>query len=171
MARRDYGITRQLPHISVATANSSPPTRATTPAKTCRRSCILSTTIFAHKQYLDNLHAVGSGYRQAFYYFNRSHNATFNNVYRVGKSGEFGINAAYLNDRDTRQSHSATTNYLPDGGVNTVDEMMNGTARMQKAYGDLTYMNNGDESYLKEQLKFDWSTTDADSRIVAGATT
>ncbi len=108
------------------------------------------------------------GIDKRFYYFNRSHNATFNNVYRVGKSGEFGINAAYLNDRDTRQSHSATTNYLPDGGVNTVDEMMDGTARMQKAYGDLTYMNNGDESYLKEQLKFDWSTTDADSRIVAG---
>ena len=108
------------------------------------------------------------GIDKRFYYFNRSHNATFNNVYRVGKSGEFSINAAYLNDRDTRQSHSATTNYLPDGGVNTVDEIMNGTARMQKAYGDLTYMNNGDESYLKEQLKFDWSTIDADSRIVAG---
>ena len=108
------------------------------------------------------------GIDKRFYYFNRSHNATFNNVYRVGKSGEFGINAAYLNDRDMRQSHSATTNYLPDGGVNTVDEMMDGTARMQKAYGDLTYMNNGDENYLKEQLKFDWSTTDADSRIVAG---
>ncbi len=108
------------------------------------------------------------GIDKRFYYFNRSHNATFNNVYRVGKSGEFSINAAYLNDRDTRQSHSATTNYLPDGGVNTVDEMMDGTARMQKAYGDLTYMNNGDESYLKEQLKFDWSTIDADSRIVAG---
>ncbi len=108
------------------------------------------------------------GIDKRFYYFNRSHSATFNNVYRVGKSGEFGINAAYLNDRDTRQSHSATTNYLPDCGVNTVDEVMNGTARMQKAYGDLTYMNNGDESYLKEQLKFDWSTIDADSRIVAG---
>lgn len=108
------------------------------------------------------------GIDKRFYYFNRSHNATFNNVYRVGKSGEFSINAAYLNDRDMRQSHSATTNYLPDGGVNTVDEMMDGTARMQKAYGDLTYMNNGDENYLKEQLKFDWSTTDADSRIVAG---
>ena len=108
------------------------------------------------------------GIDKRFYYFNRSHNATFNNVYRVGKSGEFGINAAYLNDRDTRQSHSETTNYLPDGGMNTVDEMMNGIARMQKAYGDLAFMNNGDENYLKEQLKFDWSTTDADSRIVAG---
>ena len=67
------------------------------------------------------------------YYFNRSHNATFNNVYRVGESGEFGINAAYLNDRDTRQSYSSTTNYLPDGGMNTVDETMYGIARMQKS--------------------------------------
>ncbi len=108
------------------------------------------------------------GIDKRFYYFNRSHNATFNNVYRIGKSGEFGINAAYLNDRDTRQSHSATTNYLPDGGQNHVDELMTGTARMQKAYGDLTYLNNGDENYLKEQLKFEWSATDADSRIFAG---
>ena len=107
------------------------------------------------------------GIDKRFYYFNRSHNATFNNVYRVGKSGEFGINAAYLNDCDTRQSYSSTTNYLPDGGMNTVDETMYGIARMQKAYGDFTYMNNGNENYLKEQLKFDWSTTDAESRILA----
>lgn len=109
------------------------------------------------------------GIDKRFYYFNRSHNATFNNVYRVGKLGELGINAAYLGDRDTRSSSSSTTNFLPDGGKNIVDESMEGTARMQKAYGDLTYMNNGDENYLKEQLKFDWSTTDADSRILAGS--
>lgn len=108
------------------------------------------------------------GIDKRFYYYNRSHNATFNNVYRVGKSGEFGINAAYLNDRDTRRSSSSTTNFLPDGSQNIVDEVMQGTARMQKAYGDITYMNNGDENYLKEQLKFDWSTTDADSHILAG---
>lgn len=108
------------------------------------------------------------GIDKRFYYFNRSHNATFNNVYRVGRSGEFGINAAYLNDRDMRSSSSSTTNFLPDGGQNIVDEVMQGTARMQKAYGDLTYLNNGDENYLKEQLKFDWSATDSDSRILAG---
>lgn len=108
------------------------------------------------------------GIDKRFYYFNRSHNATFNNVYRVGKSGEFGINAAYLNDRDTRSSSASTTNFLPDGGQNIVDEIMQSTARMQKAYGDITYLNNGDENYLKEQLKFDWSKTVADSRILAG---
>ena len=108
------------------------------------------------------------GIDKRFYYYNRSHNASFNNVYRVGKLGEFGINAAYLNDRDSRRSSSSTTNFLPDGNRNIVDEVMQGTARMQKAYGDITYMNNGDENYLKEQLKFDWSTTDADSHILAG---
>lgn len=108
------------------------------------------------------------GIDKRFYYFNRSHNATFNNVYHVGRSGEFGINAAYLNGRDTRSSSSSTINFLPDGGQNIVDEVMQGSAQMQKAYGDLTYLNNGDENYLKEQLKFDWSDTDADSRILAG---
>lgn len=108
------------------------------------------------------------GIDKRFYYFNHSHNATFNNVYRMGKNGEFGINAAYFNDRDTRKSYSSTTNYLPDGGQNTVNELIDGTSRMQKAYGDLSYIDNSDEKYLKEQLKFDWSTNNADSRIIAG---
>lgn len=107
------------------------------------------------------------GIDKRFYYFNRSHNATFNNVYRVSKTGEFGINAAYFNDRDKRESFSSTTNYLPNGGCNIVDEQMDGISRMQKAYGDLTYIENSDVSYFKEQLKFDWSTTNADSRISA----
>lgn len=108
------------------------------------------------------------GIDKRFYYFNRSHSTTFNNVYRVGKSGELGINAAYLNDRDSRESYSSTANTLPNGSKNIVDELMNGSSRTNKAYGDLTYLLNGDETYLKEQLKFDWSATDADSRILAG---
>ena len=109
------------------------------------------------------------GIDKRFYYYNRSHSATFNNVYRVGDSGEFGINAAYLNDRDSRRSYSSTANRLPDGSQNIVDELMNGLSKTNKAYGDLTYLNNGDTQYLKEQLKFDWFSTDADSRIMAGA--
>lgn len=108
------------------------------------------------------------GIDKRFYYLNRSNSVTFNNVYRIGKSGEFGINAAYLNDRDTRQSYSCTANTLPDGSQNIVDERMTGIARTNKAYGDFTYLLNSDCTYLKEQLKFDWSATDADSRIFAG---
>ncbi len=109
------------------------------------------------------------GIDKRFYYYNRSHSATFNNVYRVGDSGEFGINAAYLNDRDSRRSYSSTANTLPDGSQNIIDELMSGLSKTNKAYGDLTYLNNGDTRYLKEQLKFDWFSTDADSRIMAGA--
>ena len=109
------------------------------------------------------------GIDKRFYYYNRSHSATFNNVYRVGDSGEFGINAAYLNDRDSRRSYSSTANRLPDGSQNIVDELMDGLSKTNKAYGDLTFLNNGDTRYLKEQLKFDWFSTDADSRIMAGA--
>ncbi len=109
------------------------------------------------------------GIDKRFYYYNRSHSATFNNVYRVGDSGEFGINAAYLNDRDSRRSYSSTANTLPDGSQNIIDELMDGLSKTNKAYGDLTYLNNGDTQYLKEQLKFDWFSTDADSRIMAGA--
>ncbi len=109
------------------------------------------------------------GIDKRFYYYNRSHSATFNNVYRVGDSGEFGINAAYLNDRDSRRSYSSTANTLPDGSQNIIDELMDGLSKTNKAYGDLTYLNNGDTRYLKEQLKFDWFSTDADSRIMTGA--
>ncbi|MDE5878331.1 MAG: Plug domain-containing protein [Muribaculaceae bacterium] len=105
------------------------------------------------------------GIDKRFYFFNRSHNITFNNVYRVGSNGELGINTAYLNDCDSRQSYSSTSNPLPDGSYNIVDEYMAGTSRMQKAYGDLTFMNNNDSTYLKEQLKFDWTTTHTDSDI------
>ena len=108
------------------------------------------------------------GIDKRYYYFNRSHSATFNNVYRVGKSGEFGINAAYLNDRDSRECYSSTSNTLPGGSQNIVDELVGGKVRMQKAYGDLTYMDNGEQNYLKGQLKFDWGRNDADSRILAG---
>ncbi len=108
------------------------------------------------------------GIDKRFYYYNRSHSATFNNVYRVGDSGEFGINAAYLNDRDSRRSYSSTANTLPDGSQNIIDELMSGLSKTNKAYGDLTYLNNGDTRYLKEQLKLDWFSTDGDSRIMAG---
>ncbi len=108
------------------------------------------------------------GIDKRFYYFNRSHSATYNNIYRIGQTGEFGVNAAYLNDRDARRSYSSTTNTLPSGAVNVVDEYMNGLSKSSKAYGDLTYLVNGDTRYLKEQLKIDWFSTDANSRIIAG---
>lgn len=108
------------------------------------------------------------GIDKRFYYFNLSNNATFNNAYRIGKSGELGINAAYLHNRDERSSWSSTSNTLPDGLRNVVEEIMAGMARQQKAYGDITYMNNSELNYLKEQMKLDWNRTHTDSRIMVG---
>lgn len=107
------------------------------------------------------------GIDKRFYYFNNSHSATFNNLYKIGTDGELGVNAAYFDDRDRRQSMSATSNFLPDGGCNTVDESMAATSRTRKAYGDFSYISNGDNDYIKEQLKFDWGAYNADSRITA----
>ena len=60
------------------------------------------------------------GINKRYYYFNQSHSATYNQVFRVGKNGELGINAAYLNDRDERSNQSVTTTLLPDGSKNVV---------------------------------------------------
>lgn len=109
------------------------------------------------------------GIEKRFYYFNRSHSVTFNNIYRIGHSGEWGINAAYLHDNDKRSSWSSMSNTLPDGNQNLVEEKMLGRAKMQKAYGDLSYQNNSEQSYLKEQLKFDWNRTNYNSLTTAGS--
>lgn len=108
------------------------------------------------------------GIDKRFYYFNHSHNTTFNNVYRVGKSGELGVNVAYLHDKDERRSLSSTSNILPDGSQNVVEEAMMGVAKEQKAYGDISYLSNSEHRYLKEQLKFDWGKIKANSKILAG---
>ena len=63
---------------------------------------------------------------------------------------------------------SNISNILPDGSKNVVEEVMTGTAKQEKAYGDISYLDNRDQHYMKEQVKFDWDRTHANSRIVAG---
>ncbi len=108
------------------------------------------------------------GINKRYYYFNQSHSATYNQVFRVGKNGELGINAAYLNDRDERSNQSVTTTLLPDGSKNVVDERFNGILQRNITNGNITYMQNTDRHYIKEQLKFDWLSTDGHSNIYAG---
>lgn len=108
------------------------------------------------------------GIDKRFYYFNHSNSVTLNNAYRIGKTGELGINAAYLHDKDERSNWSRVSNTLPDGSQNVVEETMSGVARQQKAYGDIAYMDNQDTRYIKEQIKFDWDRTNANSQILAG---
>ena len=108
------------------------------------------------------------GINKRYYYFNQSHSTTYNQVFRVGRNGELGINVAYLNDMDERSNQSITTTLLPDGTKNVVDERFNGTLQRNIANGNITYMQNTEKNYIKEQLKFDWLSTDGHSNIFAG---
>lgn len=102
------------------------------------------------------------------YYFNRSHSATYNQMFRVGKRGELGLNISFLNDRDKRINRSTTATLLPDGTKNIVDEQFSGVLNRNLGDGNATYTRNTEKSYIKEQLKFDWSLTEGLSNIKAG---
>lgn len=108
------------------------------------------------------------GINKKYYYFNQSHSATYNHVFKVGNNGELGINASFLHDRDERSNQSVATTLLPDGSKNIIDERFNGSIRRNMANGGLTYFQNTEKSYIKEQVKFDWLATDGESQIVAG---
>lgn len=108
------------------------------------------------------------GISKRYYYFNRSHSATYNHISRVGKNGELGINAAYLNEVDERNNRSEITILLPDGSKNVIDERFNGILKRNIANGNITYMQNTENSYIKEQLKFDRISTNGESNVFAG---
>lgn len=103
-----------------------------------------------------------------YYYFNQSHSATYNHVFRMGKNGELGVNCVYLNDLDERSNQSIATALLSDGSNNVVDEHFNGILQRNIANGNVTYMQNTKMKYIKEQLKFDWLSADGSSNIFAG---
>ncbi len=107
------------------------------------------------------------GINKKYYYFNQSHSATYNQVFRVGKSGEFGVNALFLTDKDSRSNQSITTTLLPSGLRNVVDESFNGTLYRNLANGNITYKKNDARSYIKEQLTFDWFSTEGESNILS----
>lgn len=108
------------------------------------------------------------GIDKKYYYFNHSHSLTYNQMFRIGKDGELGINALYLNDKDERSNQSLTTNLLPDGTKNIVDERFNGIMHRDVANGNLNYMKNSKLTYINEQLKFDYLSTDGESKIFTG---
>ncbi len=122
----------------------------------------------------DNLHTspitdismpVIQGVSKRYYYYNKTHSATYNQVMRAGGNGELGINALYITDRDTRGSRSASNTLLPDGTRNYQNEIFTGERHKNTFNGNLTYMLNNDSTYVKEQVKADWISTNANSGL------
>ncbi|MBR6249856.1 MAG: TonB-dependent receptor [Bacteroidales bacterium] len=105
------------------------------------------------------------GIGKQYYYFNKTYAATLNQVFRVGQNGELGANAVYLSDRDRRLSQSTSNTLLPDATRNIVDETFSGTKWTDVISGDLTYLLNNDSTYIKEQVKYDWSSSKASSSL------
>ena len=110
------------------------------------------------------------GIDKRYYYDNRTHAATYNNVYRTKGEGELGINAAYLTDRDRRANESHTTALLPDGSKNLVEELFEGRVQREQWWGTLAYLQNNEHLYLKEQLRLEYATSQGHSDIYAGQT-
>lgn len=108
------------------------------------------------------------GINKKYYYLNQSHTATYNQVFKVGGSGIFGINASFLHDRDKRNNHSVANTLLPDGSKNILNERFSGSILKNMASGNLTYSQNTNEIYIKEQIKADWFSTEGKSLIFAG---
>ncbi|MDD7257697.1 MAG: Plug domain-containing protein [Prevotellaceae bacterium] len=100
------------------------------------------------------------------YYFNRSHSATCNWVSRTGKHGELGINAAYWTDREQRDSHSSTVHLLPDFTPKEINENFSGKLESQMLYGDISFLENTDKQYLKEQINFEYAEESGRSSVV-----
>lgn len=106
------------------------------------------------------------GIDKRYYYFNRSHSATFNNIYRIGKNGSLGINIGTLSDRDSRDNQSAVYNLLPDGTFHTMAERISANQRKEMAYGNLSFIENQDKRYVKNLLMLDYSSLNGVNCIV-----
>lgn len=88
-----------------------------------------------------------------YYYFNRSHAATVNQVSRIGSEGELGANFAIFTDREERSTTMSSTTLLPNGTSNVVQQVTNSHVRQTLGYGTVTYVQNTKNRYLKDQIK------------------
>lgn len=108
-----------------------------------------------------------AGLDDSKYSFNRSHSVTYNNVYRVCKAGELGINAAYYTDRSLLRSSQTMKHLLPDNMYNIVSEDNHHVQHTDAAYGDISYIDNQDKNYLKNQLLFNYTKRETDGSVVS----
>lgn len=105
------------------------------------------------------------GIAKRYYYFNRSNSLTFNNIYRLGKDVNLGINLGGLSDRDRRNNQSFIHNLLPDGTYHSIVERISAKLHKEIGYGDLALVKNSDKQYVKESLTFDYSSFVGTNRI------
>lgn len=94
------------------------------------------------------------GIEQSKYYFNNSHAASVNNVWKTRTGGEVNVNLVYLNDHEHRDSHEQTIYMLPDGTTTVVDEQMASAVTEDWLDGNLSYKLNKERKYVNNELAF-----------------
>lgn len=94
------------------------------------------------------------GIEQSKYYFNNSHAASVNNVWKTRTGGEVNVNLVYLNDHEHRDSHEQTIYMLPDGTITVVDEQMASAVTEDWLDGNLSYKLNKERKYVNNELAF-----------------
>lgn len=94
------------------------------------------------------------GIEQSRYYFNNSHAASVNNVWKTRSGGEVNVNLVYLNDHEHRDSYEQTIYLLPDGMRTVVDEQMASAVTEDWLEGSFSYKQNAERKYVNEELAF-----------------
>ena len=106
------------------------------------------------------------GLAKRYYYFNKSNSVTLNNIYRIGKSANMGINFGALADRDARNSSSTIKNLLPDETYNTINESLSAVMKKKSAYGNISFIDNSEGYYVKNVLSLDYNEMQGASNVI-----
>lgn len=94
------------------------------------------------------------GIEQKYHYLNRSQAVSFNHLVKTGNELVIGLNALYLHDRASRQSHAVTQWMMPDSTLNVIAENLHNTLFTHRVEADLSFKKNTSRYYLLNQNHF-----------------
>ncbi len=99
------------------------------------------------------------------YYFNTSHAASANDLFRTSKGDDITVNVSYINDRETRDAWSETSWMLPDSTVNTITEDIANNIALHKVDAEVGYLSNRKTLYLRNSNSFSGTFSDMGSLV------
>lgn len=102
------------------------------------------------EQFTDIVRPTPPGIDKHNYYFNQSHAASINSVWKNDDDHETRLNIVYSNDHEHRNSYDKTTYLLPDGSNTVISEQLADAATENRAEGDFEYKINKEKLYLSE---------------------
>ena len=102
---------------------------------------------------------------QKRYLFNNSNATTINNLIKFKSGRQFTFNATYLNDRQTQQSTTRSSYYLPGDSVLRIDEKLNSVRNLNRLSTQLQYNINEETYYLNNDFNIQGSWEQSSGEI------